>query len=201
MKAISCAPKAVSRRDFLKTATLVASGLALVGTGLIAKPGSSLAEEGADTGSLPFAGMTLAEFEEAMDPEHYASLSESVKQELGEYYMYETPSGENPLTRADTGGSVSFSDVSTGYQQVAFTSVYRPNVSCSSLFMRVTLSHSSGYFDSRSFSGSGSELWGSGTFYNLTSSGTYTLVATAYAPTPPAGWSSSPRQTIRYVSM
>lgn len=199
MNAITCASESVSRRDFLKTTALTASGLVLAGVGLIVNPGLSLAEE-VDTSTLPFAGMTLAQFEEAMNPEHYAGLTEEVKRELSEYYMYETPSGNDQLARADTGGSVSFSDVSSGYQQIAFTSVYRPAVSCSSLFMRVTLSHSSGYYESREFSGAGSELWGSGTFYNLTRSGTYTLVATAYAPAPPAGWSSSPRQSIRYIS-
>lgn len=199
MNAITCASKPVSRRDFLKTTTLTASGLVLAGVGLIASPGLSLAEE-VDTSALPFAGMTLAEFEATVDPEHYASLSEAVKEELGQYYMYETPAEGNPLSRADTGGSVSIPDFTTGYRQVAFTAVYRPSVSCASLFMRVTLSNSSGYFDSREFSGSGSELWGSGTFSGLPS-GSFTLVATAYAPIPPAGFSSSPRQAIRYPSV
>ena len=60
MNAITCASKPVSRRDFLKTTTLTASGLVLAGVGLIASPGLSLAEE-VDTSALPFAGMTLAE--------------------------------------------------------------------------------------------------------------------------------------------
>ena len=196
MKELASQSSLLDRRSFVRAATLCGSGLMLAGLGLI-EP-TSIAR--ADDTSLPFAGMTIAQFEEAVDPEHYATLSDEVKEELAQYYMYETPSGEDQTLRIDTGGSVTCYNLSTGYHQVGFTFCYRPSVSCTSLFMRVTISNSSGFYDSREFNGSGSELWGPGTFYNVPS-GSCTVVATAYAPMPPAQYSSSPRQCIRYVTV
>lgn len=200
MKAISCAPKTVSRRDLLKTATLAASGLVLAGAGLIAVPGLSLAE-GIDTSTLPFAGMTIAQFEEAMDPEHYAGLPEEVKQELASCIMYETPSGTEGLTRAEASASVYFTSASGGYRQVGFSFIYNTGVSCQGLNARVTLSNSSGYFSEKNYSGSGTELMGSGTFYSLPKGGTYSLVVTAYAAYPSSGFTVPTRQSIRSINV
>jgi hypothetical protein len=161
------------------------SGLALAGA-----PGVARAD------GRPYEGLTIAEFEQIMDPEHYAALPDSVKEELSAHYMYESVSG---LTRADVGSSVRFTDVSVGYGQVAFTFKYTTTVSCSSLFTRVTLMNSSQSFQAE-FNGSGAALTGSRTFYSVPS-GTYSLVATAYAPSTPNGYTSSPVQAIRSVTV
>lgn len=191
-----------TRREFMKTTFL--GGMGAVGAISAAAAGLALpcvsqADE-ADVHDLPWAGLTLAEFEMLMDPEHYASLSSAVKEELGQYRMYETPSGtEGMARRSDVGGSVYFDYVSVGYHQVAFSFQYHVGVSCDQLFARVTISNG-GYDDAFEFYGAGTSLTGRNTFSGVPS-GTCSVVVTAYAPIPAPGYSSMPRQAYRTVTV